>query len=140
MDYKTIIPEAKVITKRKKVEGETSKNAKRVAKTIAHRETNRKEFQKKRRDQRINVDKAIYDTEKEVPNNKQFTKMPSEKEDEKLPKNSSTIQSPIIKKMFKQIGKDATEHFLQNVVGDGACGFRCIALHCCHNEADFKRI
>ena len=42
--------------------------------------------------------------------------------------------------MFKKIGKDATEHFLQNVVGDGACGFRCIALHCCHNEADFKRI
>ena len=47
MDYKTILPEAKVITKRKRVKGETSKNAKRVAKTIAHRETNRKEFQKK---------------------------------------------------------------------------------------------
>ena len=26
------------------------------------------------------------------------------------------------------------------MISDGACGFKCIALHCCHNEAEFKKI
>ena len=37
--------------------------------------------------------------------------------------------------MFHEIGKDATDYFIENVIGDGACGFRC-----CHNENKFRKI
>ena len=52
MDQKTDIPEPNVIKKRKRTEVEASKNAKRVAKTTANRERNRKEMHTKRKELR----------------------------------------------------------------------------------------
>ena len=59
---------------------------------------------------------------------------------EKLPDNSTNISNPVIQRLLREIGKEPNEYILQNVVGDGACGFRCLALHCSHSENDFQRI
>ena len=57
-----------------------------------------------------------------------------------MPLKSTNIVDPRIQRMFDKIGKDAIEYFLQNVIGDGGCGFRCIALHCCHDETQLRKI
>ena len=62
------------------------------------------------------------------------------KVEENLPEESINITNLTFIQMFKNIGKEASEFFLKNVIGDGACGFRCIALHCSHFENECRKV
>ena len=58
----------------------------------------------------------------------------------KIPPKSANISNPMIQRMLAEINKEASDHLIRDVTGDGACGTRCLALHCCHIEDQFPKI
>ena len=134
-------------------------------KTKSNREKNRIYLEKKRKDKRNNVnrikDNETDDTSKrkevqikgirEVPSkhvlktearkvNPEKRKSVPATEKETIPAEPINIKTQMVNKMLEKIGQIGNEFFIRNVVGDGACGFRCIALHCTHDEGEFRRI
>ena len=167
MDYKTVPSENKVLSKRKMIGEECRKTEKREIKIRANREITRKVLNKNWKEKKNNVDKVkeklaedeesvMDDDNDKIESNaghklKKFEKEINESniegksEDtnesgEKLPNDSTNINDPIIQKLFEEIGKESTDFFIRNVVGDEGCGFSCIALHCNQLESDFRKV
>ena len=89
----------------------------------------------------MQINNKTYEDKKPKPyeNKKKKPTNTTKKNDKILPK-SAMISNPMIKGMFAEINMEASDHFVRDVTGDGACGTRCLALHCCHSEDQFPKI